>query len=140
MAARDDHLHRAVRPALDRGAWVLCDRFVDSSRVYQGHAGELGVELVDRLHAPLLDGCFLPDLTLLLDLPVEAGFARCAARGALARFEAKGRAFHERVREGFLDLAAREPARFVVIDASQPADAVAEAVHAAVMARLRTAA
>lgn len=135
MAARDDHLHRAVLPAVESGAWVLCDRFVDSSRVYQGHAGGLGVDLVDRLHAPLLEGRW-PDLTVLLDLPVETGFARCAARGMLARFEAKGRDYHERVREGFLRLAAREPDRFVVIDAAPPAEVVAQAVYAAVIARL----
>lgn len=134
MAARDDHLHRAVLPALAQGAWVLCDRFVDSTRVYQGYAGGLGVELVDRLHAPLLDGHW-PDLTLLLDLPVPIGMARCAARGALARFEAKGTAYHERVRIGFLQLASREPERFAIIDARAEVEAVADAIFAAVAAR-----
>lgn len=134
MAARDDHLHRAILPALDRGEWVVCDRFVDSSRVYQGHAGGLGLELVDRLHAPLL-GDHMPDLTLLLDLPVETGMVRCAARGGMARFEAKGRAYHERVRQGFLALAAMEPSRFVILDAAAAEAAVAEAVWQAVSAR-----
>ena len=134
MAARDDHLHRAILPALDRGAWVVCDRFADSSRIYQGYAGELGIELVDTLHAPLLAG-HLPDLTVLLDLPVDVGLERCAARGAMARFEAKGRAYHERVREGFLMLARQEAERFVVVDAAQDVDAVAQAVWQAVATR-----
>ena len=85
LAAREDHLHRAVLPALARGAWVLCDRFADSTRVYQGIAGGLGLELVDRLQAPLLER-HRPDLTLVLDLPVEVGITRCIQRGALARF------------------------------------------------------
>lgn len=135
LAARDDHLHRAIRPALERGAWVVCDRFADSTRVYQGHADGLGLELVDALQAPLLEG-FRPDLTVLLDLPVEVGLARAAARGGTARFEEKGRGYHERVREGFLLLAAREPARFAVVDASAEPGTVAEAVWAAVVDRL----
>jgi dTMP kinase len=135
LAARDDHLHRLVLPAIDRGAWVLCDRFADSSRVYQGYAGGLGVELVDTLHGPLLAHT-RPDLTLLLDLPVEVGLARCRARGDLARFEAKDQAFHERVREGFLLLARREPERFAVVDAAVDPEATHRAVWSAVQARL----
>jgi dTMP kinase len=135
LAARDDHLHRAIRPALARGAWVLCDRFADSTRVYQGHAGELGIELVDALQAPLLAGQE-PDLTLVLDLPVEVGLARCGARGGMARFEEKGRGYHERVREGFLLLARHEPARFAVVDAGQGVEAVALDIWNAVAARL----
>ena len=99
-------------------------------------AKELGIELVDRLQAPLLDGQE-PDLTLVLDLPVEVGLARCRARrGDEGRFEEKGRGYHERVREGFLLLARREPARFVVIDASQDVEAVALAVWDVVAERL----
>jgi dTMP kinase len=127
LAARDDHLHRAILPALARGAWVVCDRFADSSRVYQGYAGELGLDLVDALQAPLL-GVHRPDLTLVLDLPVEAGMARCAARGEMARFEAKGRAYHERVREGFRRIAALERDRFAVVDAAQDEGVVAAAI------------
>ncbi len=127
LAARDDHLHRAILPALARGAWVLCDRFADSSRVYQGHAGELGLALVDSLQAPLLAG-HRPDLTLVLDLPVAAGMARCAERGAMARFEAKGTAYHERVRAGFRLIAKQEPDRFAVVDASADVETVAAAV------------
>lgn len=145
LAARDDHLERAILPALKRGAWVVCDRFADSSRVYQGYAGEVGLETVDALHAPLLAG-HEPDLTLLLDVPVEVGMARCSARsssaagGPIARFEAKDRAYHERVREGFLMLAAREAARFVVIDAAKDEEQVAEAVWRAVTSRFGLAA
>ena len=134
LAARDDHFHRAILPALERGAWVVCDRFADSTRVYQGCAGELGIELVDRLQAPLLGGRG-PDLTVLLDLPVGVGMARCAARGALARFEAKSQTYHERVREGFLALAAGEPGRFVVVDAALDEEMVAATVWRAVAAR-----
>lgn len=135
LAARDDHLHRAILPALARGAWVVCDRFIDSTRVYQGHAGGLGIDLIDRLHEPLLGDC-RPDLTLLLDLPVEVGMARAAGRGGTARFEAKGADYHRLVREGFLLLARREPERFAVIDAGGHAEAVAQAVWHAVTHRL----
>jgi dTMP kinase len=135
LAAREDHLHRAILPALDRGRWVLCDRFADSTRVYQGCAGGLGLELVDELQAPLL-GSQRPDLTLVLDLPVDVGMTRCAARGTMARFEAKGADYHERVRAGFKRLAGLEPERFVVIDASAAEAEVAEAVARTVAARL----
>ena len=135
LAAREDHLHRAILPALEQGRWVLCDRFADSTRVYQGWAGGLGLDLVDRLQAPLL-GDHRPDLTLILDLPVELGLARCAARGAMARFEAKGAAFHERVRAGFHRVAELEPERFAVIDASGDEAQVAAAVALAVASRL----
>ena len=136
LAAREDHLHRAILPALAAGRWVLCDRFADSSRVYQGIAGGLGLDLVDGLQAPLL-GARRPDLTLVLDLPVTTGLARCAARGGAARFEAKGADYHERVREGFRLLAAREPERFALVDASRPEDEVAAAVWQTVCERLQ---
>ena len=136
LAARDDHLHRAILPALEAGDWVVCDRFHDSTRVYQGLAGGLGLDLVDALQAPLL-GAHRPDLTLVLDLPVAVGMARCAARGAMARFEAMGTDFHERVREGFRSLAVREPERFAVIDAARDEAMVAAAVAQAVAERLR---
>jgi dTMP kinase len=139
LAAREDHLHRAILPALDRGAWVLCDRFADSSRVYQGCAGGLGLELVDALQAPLLAD-HRPDLTLVLDLPVDVGMMRCAERGAMARFEAKGRDYHEAVRAGFLELAGQEPDRFVVIDAAGDEPAVAATVWTAVATRFTLAA
>jgi dTMP kinase len=134
-AARDDHVRRVIEPALGRGIWVICDRFLDSTRVYQGLAGGLGVTMVDRLHDLMLGG-FGPELTLLLDLAPEIGLSR---RGDLAsgqRFERKGIDFHSRVRQGFRELADREPARFAVIDATAPVDAVAESVWAELFRRL----
>jgi dTMP kinase len=133
LAARLDHVERKIRPALAAGQWVLCDRFADSTRVYQGIAGAVGVELVDRLQRAAI-GDLTPDLTLLLDVPVEVGLAR---RGASAanRFERKGHAFHQQVRDGFLQLAAAEPARFWVIDGAPDPDLVARDVRLAVEAR-----
>jgi dTMP kinase len=128
-AARLDHVERLIRPALAAGKWVLCDRFADSTRVYQGIAGGVGLERIDALHDLFLDQA-RPDLTILLDLPVEAGLGRRATAGGGSRFEAKGAAFHEAVREGFLDLARRSPERFLVIDASRSAMAVAAAIEA----------
>lgn len=134
-AARRDHLERTVRPALARGATVLSDRFADSTRAYQGAGGAAPLALIDALETLVLDGD-RPDLTLILDLPVDVGLKRAGARGGgEARFEAKGLAFHERLRDGFLAIAAREPERCVVIDATGDIDAVAEAVWAAVAAR-----
>ena len=127
LAARADHLEAAILPALGRGQWVLCDRFADSTRVYQGIAGGLGLESVDALQEPLLSQR-RPDLTLLLDLPVEVGLARCARRGGSARFEARGQEFHERVRAGFLRPAALEPGRFAIVDAAGDEAAVAAAM------------
>jgi dTMP kinase len=133
LAARLDHVERRIRPALAAGQWVLCDRFGDSTRVYQGIAGNVGIDLVDRLQQATI-GDLAPDLTLILDVPVETGLTR---RGAAAanRFEHKGRDFHRRVREGFLQIAAAEPARCVVIDASPDVEAVARQVRLAVEGR-----
>lgn len=135
-AARSDHLDRVIRPALARGAWVVCDRFADSTRAYQGVGGGVAGALVEALEAGVVGGDW-PDLTLVFDLPAAAGLARADDRGgAEARFEAKGPAFHEKLRQAFLDIAAREPGRCVVIDAAQPVDAVELAVREAVRARL----
>ncbi|MDX6748414.1 dTMP kinase [Geminicoccaceae bacterium 1502E] len=134
-AARADHLTRLIEPALTRGAWVLCDRYADSTRVYQGGAGGLEPALIDRLHAEIMQAR-VPDLTLLLDLPVATGLARRHADGNGGRFEAKGAAFHEAVRRAYLELASAEPARIAVIDAAADADAVAGAVRRAVAERL----
>lgn len=137
-AARDDHLRRLVRPALGRGAWVLCDRYTDSTLVYQGAAGGVPADLIALLHREILDAP-RPDLTLLLDLSPTDGLRRRAAvdgESASGRFEAKGLAFHERVREGFLRLARAEPDRVALIDATPDPGRVAEAVRAAVAARL----
>ena len=138
-AAREDHLARTIRPALARGEIVLCDRFADSTRAYQGAAGGLAAEFILRLEDQVL-GETRPDLTLVLDAPPQLGLGRAGARGgAEARFEAKALAFHERLREGFLKIAAAEPKRCVVISASLSEDAVFEAIWAALAPRLEAA-
>ncbi len=127
LAARQDHVERLIEPALAEGRWVLCDRFIDSTRVYQGLAGTLGLELIDRLHRVIFNR-IAPDLTLLLDLPVEIGLARRSAAGHANRFEQKVEDFHQAVRSGFLELARSEPERFTVIDAEPAPDAASAAI------------
>lgn len=138
-AARIDHLDQTILPALGQGKWVVSDRFADSTRVYQGAAGRLPAGFVERLERATV-GRNRPDLTLILDLPVEQGLARAAGRrreGEPAdRFEAEGLAFHETLRQAFLAVAAAEPARCAVIDASGTEDEVETAIWAAVAARL----
>lgn len=135
-AARRDHLERVIRPALDRGAWVICDRFADSTRAYQGAAGGVDPAFIGALETYILETT-RPDLTLVFDLPTEAGLARAQARaGAEMRFESKGVAFHERLRAGFLAIAAAEPGRCAVIDAAASMDAVEAEIWRAVTARL----
>ena len=136
FAARRDHLRTTVWPALERGAWVISDRFADSTRAYQGWGHGLDLMALERLYDVAV-GVFRPDLTLILDLPVDAGLARAAARrGAETRYESLPRTFHERVREGFLTIARNEPERCVVIDASQDVDAVATSIGRVVAERL----
>ena len=134
-AARDDHLNRTVRPALARGAVVVSDRFADSSRAYQGAGGGVDPAVVIAVERAVV-GDTTPDLTVILDLPVEAGLARAARRGGHDRFELKGLAFHERLRDAFLTIAAREPHRCVVLDGELAVDALTDAVWAAVAPRL----
>lgn len=135
-AARRDHLVKTVWPALARGAWVLCDRFADSTLAYQGYGHGLDHGLISTL-ATVTMGVFRPDLTLVLDLPVEEGLKRAGGRGgAEDRYERMGRAFHQRLRQGFLDIAAAEPERCAVIDATQDVGAVRAAIADAVAARL----
>ncbi len=136
-AARRDHLERTVRPALERGATVLSDRFADSTRAYQGAGGKLSAEAIAQLERFALEPGDWPVLTLILDLPVADGLKRAGARGGgEARFESKGLEFHERLRAGFLAIAAREPERCAVIDAAADIDAVAAAIWSAVSTRL----
>jgi len=136
-AARRDHLARKVWPALARGQWVLCDRFEDSTRAYQGAGSGLDRGLIDAL-GQVARGSFAPDLTLILDLPVSIGRERAAARrGPNDRFEQRDDGFHERVRQGFLAVAAAEPGRCAVIDASLPLDTVSQAISQAVEQRLK---
>ncbi|MBC7167317.1 dTMP kinase [Phenylobacterium sp.] len=135
-AARRDHIERVIAPGLARGAWVLCDRYADSTRAYQGAGGGTDPALIAALEAHVLAGV-TPDLTLILDLPPEVGLARAAARaGAETRFESKGLAFHTKLREGFLGITAAEPDRCEVIDATAPLEAVEAAVWAAARRRL----
>lgn len=126
-AARRDHLERCIRPALSAGRTVVTDRFADSTRVYQGAARAGLQDLVDRLHALMID-CE-PDLTLLIDMDPEPALARGLARASGEdRFEEMGLAFQQRLRCGFLDLAAANPDRFRVIDGNRPPEAVAAEV------------
>jgi dTMP kinase len=135
-AARRDHVTRLIAPALDRGVWVVCDRFADSTLAYQGYGRGLPLADLLTLHRFAL-GDFAPDLTLILDLPVAAGLARAARRSGNAdRFERLDAAFHERLRQGFRQIAADNPGRCVVIDAAGDQDSVHRAVLAAVAARL----
>ena len=137
-AARRDHLERVIVPALERGAWVVCDRFFDSTRAYQGAGGGAPAELIAALEASVV-GEVKPDLTLILDMPVAAGLARAAGRGkGEARFEAKGIDFHERLRAAFLEIARREPERCLVLAADAEVDALAAKIWTAVDARLGT--
>lgn len=137
FAARREHLRTTVWPALRSGNWVVCDRFVDSTVAYQGYGHGVDRTLLDTLRASVM-GDFRPDLTLMLDLPVEEGLGRARGRGgAEDRYERMGLAFHERLRAGFLEIARAEPERCVVIDAARPVDKVAEIVLAAVRDRLR---
>ena len=134
FAARREHYVGTIAPALARGAWVVCDRFADSTMAYQGYGLGVERETVAGLYRAVL-GDFAPDLTIILDLPAEEGLARANARGTNERggddrYERMGAAFHQRLRDGFLAIAEAEPERCVVIDAR----AAAEAVHAAVLA------
>ena len=139
-AARLDHLDRLIRPALRRGEIVLCDRFIDSTRAYQGAAGGLDPAVIAALERVVV-GPTRPDLTLILDLPPEAGLARAAGRGAgtgqgADRFEAESLDFHARLRDAFLAIARAEPERCAVIDAGRDPDSVEAAIRALVAARL----
>jgi dTMP kinase len=136
FAARRDHLRRTVWPAIERGVWVVSDRFTDSTRAYQGYGYGLDTIILDRLYQ-IAVGAFSPDLTVILDLPVEAGLARAnARRGTETRYENLPRDFHERVRKGFLEIAHAEPKRCAVVDATQDIDSVGVAIARLVDERL----
>jgi dTMP kinase len=136
FAARREHLDRVILPALATGRWVVCDRFADSTMAYQGYGAGLGPEPIAALY-DLVVGAIKPDLTLILDLPLAAARRRLKRRaGASDRFERRRRAYHERVRAGFLAIAARDRKRCAVIDATQPADAVAAAIERTVRRKL----
>ncbi|RMF70249.1 MAG: dTMP kinase [Alphaproteobacteria bacterium] len=133
-AARVEHVEEAIGPALRAGRWVISDRFVDSTIVYQGIVQGLGVETVVRLHELALNGVY-PDLTLILDLPAEVGLARARGRQqgrGEDRYERHGDSFHRRIEEGFREVARRWPKRCRLIDASGDPDAVAARIRFAV--------
>ena len=135
-AARRDHVERVIRPALAEGRWVICDRFFDSTRAYQGAGGGVDPAFISALETYAVEDT-RPDLTLVFDLPVGEGLERAHARaGHEMRFESKGLAFHERLRERFLAIARAEPGRCAVIDASGSPDEVEARVWAAVQDRL----
>ena len=128
-AARRDHTMRTVRPALDQGKLVICDRFADSTMAYQGFGHGVDRDAIRAIHQAVL-GDFKPDLTLILDLPVEVGLERARKRGGNeTRYEKMGRDFHERLRRGFLAIASKDATRCVVIDAAR----TPEAIHAEIL-------
>lgn len=127
-AARAQHVHQRIRPALDAGRVVLCDRFADSTLAYQGSGRGLPLDTLARLHEVATDGLW-PDLTLTIDLPVEEGMRRARSRGRSDRLEQESIAFHERVREGFLRLAEQSPSRIKIIDGTQSVEEVAAAIR-----------
>ena len=130
-AARVQHVRDVIAPELNRGAWVLCDRYSDSTSAYQGGARGMDMQVVRQLNALAMGDC-VPNLTFLLDLPVETGFERTGKRvetqGETDRFEQESRAFHERVRQTYLRLAAQDSRRIKVIDAAQSAEMVFQAI------------
>jgi dTMP kinase len=137
-AARDDHLKTVIRPALDRGVWVICDRFADSTRIYQGVAGDVDSRSI-RAMERIVVGDTKPDLTFILDVPAAVGMQRATKRRGDAgadRFENEELTFHEKLRDGFLALAASEPERCVLIDATVPKEDVAEHIWRIVSQRL----
>ncbi|MGI9413834.1 MAG: dTMP kinase [Hyphomicrobiales bacterium] len=139
-AARDDHLTKQIRPALDAGTWVVCDRYIDSTRAYQGSAGGADSGLIDALERVVVAET-MPDLTLVLDLDPAYGLDRAGTRAQTAagqedRFEGKGDAFHRQLRDAFLRIAEREPDRCLVIDGAGTKEAVAEIIWQAVVTRL----
>ena len=136
-AARDDHLTMLIRPTLERGGWVVCDRFADSTRVYQGVAGSVDPKMIHALER-IVVASTKPDLTFILDVPAKVGMRRAAKRrgkGGADRFEGEALTFHERLRDGFLTLGANEPDRCVLIDATSPKEQVAEQIWHVVQKR-----
>ena len=141
VAARDDHVRTVIKPALNQGIWVLCDRFSDSTRAYQGSLGKVAPEVLNAMERVTI-GDLKPDLTIILDVPVEVAMQRTAKRrgsGAPDRFEAEDLKFHQDLRDAYRQIAAIEPQRCVLIDASGDVDMVAAKVWAALRDRFFTA-
>ncbi|WFU10571.1 dTMP kinase [Rhizobium sp. CB3090] len=139
-AARNDHVEEVIRPALARGTIVLCDRFMDSSRVYQGITGNLEPDFIEALQRVAVNGV-VPDCTLILDIPAKIGLERARKRAAAApdRFEKEEMETHEKRREAFLDIAARDPGRCHVIDAQRSENDIADEIASIVEERLTSA-
>ncbi len=136
FAARADHYTTKIAPALKEGAWVLCDRFADSTRAYQGYGLGLDMGAIETLYEIALDD-FVPDLTIILDIPVETGVERMIERGADPdRYEKMDTAFHERLRQGFLEIAKQDPDRCAVIDANNDIDTVTGRIFDCVETRM----
>src|SRR6266536_3587548 len=132
-AARDDHVRTVILPALNQGIWVLCDRFFDSTRAYQGRLGQVSPSVLNAMQRVTI-GDLKPDLTIILDVPVEVGLQRAAVRrgsGTPDRFEAEDIQFHQDLREAYRQIAAEDPARCVLIDASADPDTVAARIWSA---------
>lgn len=137
-AARDDHLNTLIRPTLERGHWVVCDRFVDSTRVYQGMVGRVDTRIIRALER-IIVGDTMPDLTFVLDAPAEVGLRRARERRGKRdadRFEQEALAFHETLRQGFRAIASVEPERCVLIDTTSPLADVTEQIWSNVKERL----
>jgi dTMP kinase len=138
-AARDDHVRNTIAPALEAGKWVICDRFMDSTRVYQGALGNVDLRLIKGLERVTV-GDLVPDLTIILDVPPEVGLSRAAQRRGNAeadRFESEQMGFHEALRRAYAQLAELEPHRCVLINATQNKETVQSDIWAAVMIRLQ---
>jgi len=136
-AARDDHVRTVIEPALKQGIWVLCDRFSDSTRVYQGSVGQVAPAVLNAMQRVTI-GDLKPDLTIILDVPVEVGMQRAAARrgaGAPDRFEAEDIRFHQKLRDAYRQIAAGEPERCVLIDATAEPGMVAAKIWSALRDR-----
>jgi dTMP kinase len=136
-AARDDHVRTVIQPALNQGTWVLCDRFSDSTRAYQGRLGHVPTGLLNAMQRVTI-GDLKPDLTIILDLPVEIGLKRAAARRgnqAPDRFESEDLKFHQDLRDAYREIAAAEPERCVLVDADANPDTVAAQVWSALRDR-----
>jgi dTMP kinase len=136
-AARRSHLVQTIWPALEQGRWVISDRFADSSRAFQGFAGGLGLPNIENIHQQVV-GSFAPDLTFVLDLDPEISLERTKVRGGIEdRFEKKGLAYQQKVREGFLTLARLSPDTHVLIDASLPVNSISTTIVQIVLTRFK---
>ncbi len=139
LAARRDHIRRVILPALRAGKWVLCDRFSDSTMAYQGYAHGLGHDVIEALSQQAING-FKPDLTFILDLPVEQGLMRARSRSTSNedRFERMKIDFHQSLRAAFKDIASKEPARCYMVDAEQSINAVREEIWNRIQTEIAT--